>query len=160
MVLVICTNYANPKHNEKAVDLKASNSDKDTSIQVDKGNTDDNVDNEIINGRKAKPVPVTRKSSAQVIHEKQMKEIHDLMVISSKTTDYFYDEAVRIDTYQTIIDGLRKMLIYLDDPKNSAVKKMVFDCFLKIRATIVPKLDPFSTHVVNDLIIADVNNRF
>lgn len=146
-----------PNDNEKAVDVKASNSHKDTSIQVDKGNTDDNVDNEIINGRKAKPVPVDRKSSPRDIHKKQMKEIHDLMVVSSKTTDYFYDEAVRIDTYQTIVDGLRKMLIYLEDPENSVVKKMVFDCFLKIRATIVPKLDPLSIHEVNDIIIDDVN---
>lgn len=145
-------------NNDKGLDVKAFNSDKDLSIQLHKEDTKYNVADNVVDGGR-KSLSLRHESLAQNKHKSEMKEIHEYMLISREITNYFYEEAVRMTTYQTIIDGMRKMLKYLENPRHTYVKKVVFQCFLKMRVNIVTTKNPWR-HDTNDLIIDDTYDRF
>lgn len=69
---------------------------------------------------------ITSKPTQQnLIHTHKMIEIMNFMKENLLSTNYFYEEMLRIKKTQEIRDKLREMVSFLEHPDNKILRKMV-----------------------------------
>lgn len=98
----------------------------------------------------------------QASHEKRMKEIIEYMKNNIHPTKYLHKEMLRMVKTSQILDSLRRMVAYLEDPKNIEMQNKVIKYYqvqrLKQQKAIIQR--QIWTHPTNNLVINIVKDPF